>query len=55
MEAGVLREQPVRPLAHLLLAAMGEAALMIANAPDPPATRDEVETTLLELLEGLRT
>jgi AcrR family transcriptional regulator len=54
MDAGVLREQPVRPLAHLLLAAMGEAAMMIANSKEPQATRDEMETSLLELLEGLR-
>lgn len=54
VEAGVLREQPIRPLAHLLLAAMGEAAMMIANANDPQATRDEMEESLLELLEGLR-
>lgn len=54
MEAGVLREQPVRPLAHLLLAAMGEAALMIANADDPHAVRNEMEASLLELLEALR-
>jgi len=54
MEAGVLREQAVRPLAHLLLAAMGEAAMMIANSSDPKATRDEMESSLLELLEGLR-
>ncbi len=54
MEAGILREQPVRPLAHLLLAAMGEAALMIANADDPHAVRDEMEASLLELLEALR-
>ncbi len=54
MEAGVLREQAVRPLAHLLLAAMGEAALMIANSPDPQPTRDEMEKALLEMLEGLR-
>ena len=54
MEVGVLRDQPIRPLAHLLLAAMGEAALMIANAEDPQATRNEMEESLLELLEGLR-
>ena len=54
MDAGALRVQPVRPLAHLLLAAMGEAALMIANSSGPQATRDEMETSLLELLEGLR-
>lgn len=55
MDAGALREQPIRPLSHLLLAAMGEAAMMIANAPDPSAARDEMEGSLLRLLEGLRT
>ena len=54
MDAGVLRRQPVLPLAHLLLAAMGEAALMIANSDEPRATRDEMEVSLLELLDGLR-
>ena len=54
IDAGVLRDQPVLPLAHLLLAAMGEAAMMIANSKDPRATRDEMEVSLLELLEGLR-
>lgn len=54
MEAGALREQPIRPLAHLLLAAMGEAAMVIANSSDPRARRDEMEVSLLELLEGLR-
>ena len=42
------------PLAHLLLAAMGEAAMMIANSKEPRATRDEMEVSLLGLLEGLR-
>ena len=54
IDAGVLREQPVKPLAHLLLAAIGEAGMLIANADDPKATRDEVEPPLLALLEGLR-
>jgi AcrR family transcriptional regulator len=54
MEAGVLRRQPVLPLAHLLLAAMGEAALMIANSSEPQGTRDEMEVSLLELVDGLR-
>jgi AcrR family transcriptional regulator len=55
MEAGVLREQPVKPLAHLLLAAMGEAGMLIANAEDPKSVREEVEPPLLGLLDGLRT
>lgn len=54
IDAGALRPQPVRPLAHLLLGAMGEAGMMIANAPEPGAARAEVEPALLGLLEGLR-
>jgi AcrR family transcriptional regulator len=54
MDAGILRRQPVRPLAHLLLGAMGEAGMVIANAVDPKAARAEVEPALLGLLDGLR-
>ncbi len=54
MDSGALRRAPVRPLAHLLLAAMGEAGLMIAKADDPEAERAEVEPTLVGLIEGLR-
>ena len=34
------RSRPVRPLAHLLLGAMAEAAMLIANADRPAAARD---------------
>src|SRR3954469_4678936 len=44
----------VRTLAHLLLAALAEASLLIASADDPGAARAEVEETLLALLAGLR-
>jgi AcrR family transcriptional regulator len=54
MDAGVLRRQPVRPLAHLMLGAMGEAGMVIANAADPAGARAEIEPALLGLLEGLR-
>jgi AcrR family transcriptional regulator len=54
MDRGVLAAQPVRPLAHLLIGAMAEAAMVIANAEDPAAARDEVEPPLLALLAGLR-
>ena len=53
MDAGAIARRPVKPLAHLLLAAMGEAGMVIANAPDPAAARREVEPALLGLLEGL--
>jgi AcrR family transcriptional regulator len=54
MDRGVLAAQPVRPLAHLLIGAMTEAAMVIANAGDPAAARGEVEPPLMALLEGLR-
>jgi AcrR family transcriptional regulator len=51
---GVLAPQPVKPLAHLLLGAAGEAGMMIANAPNPKRAREEVEPALIALVEGLR-
>jgi AcrR family transcriptional regulator len=54
MDRGVLAPRPVRPLAHLLMGAMSEAAMTIVNAPDPRAARDEIEPPLIALLEGLR-
>jgi AcrR family transcriptional regulator len=54
MDRGLLRRQEVRPLAHLLLGSITEAAMMIAHAPDPEAARREVEGPLLALLEGLK-
>ncbi len=53
MQSGSLRGRPVKPLAHLLLGAMGEAGMVIANANDPKAARREIEPALLGLLEGL--
>jgi AcrR family transcriptional regulator len=54
MDRGVLEPRPVRPLAHLLMGAMSEAAMLIANAEDPAAARDEVEAPLIALVDGLR-
>ncbi len=51
---GMLAPQPVKPLAHLLLGAVGEAGMMVANAPDPKRAREEVEPALIALVEGLR-
>ncbi len=53
MDTDVIATQPVKPLAHLLLGAMGEAGMVIANAEDPAAARREVEPALLSLLDGL--
>lgn len=54
MQAGVLRDVPLDALSHLMLGALSEAAFVVANAEDPAATRQDVETALFELLEGLR-
>ncbi|HXE43573.1 MAG TPA: helix-turn-helix domain-containing protein [Conexibacter sp.] len=54
MDADLLRRREVQPLAHMLLGAMVEASMMIANAADPAAARAKVEGPLLALLEGLR-
>jgi AcrR family transcriptional regulator len=54
MTAGALRRQEPRPLAHLLLAAVGEAAQLIAHAENPEQARAEVEPAMLSMLDGLR-
>ncbi len=55
MDGGRVAKQPVRPLAHLLVAALGEAAIMVATAPDPKQARADVEPALHALLRGLAT
>ncbi len=52
--AGVLRPIAVDPMAHLLVAALSEAAFVIAHAEHPRKARAEVEEALLQLVEGLR-
>ncbi|MBK5219578.1 MAG: TetR/AcrR family transcriptional regulator [Thermoleophilia bacterium] len=51
IEAGEIRALPVKPLAHLLLGALDEAAMLVARSDDPVA-RAEVTTVLLALLES---
>jgi AcrR family transcriptional regulator len=53
IEAGAIAEQPVRPLAHVLMGALDEAAMLVARAEDPERTRAEVGRTLDALLAGL--
>ena len=50
---GTLREQPLDVLSHILLAAVDEAALFIANAPDPLAARESSVAAMRSLLSGL--
>jgi AcrR family transcriptional regulator len=53
IEAGQIAEQPVKPLAHLLMGALDEAAMLVARAEDPKAAKAEVTATLDRLLEAL--
>ena len=53
MGAGLIEQQPVAPLAHLLLAALNEAAMLVANDEDPVAARALVGVTVERLLARL--
>jgi AcrR family transcriptional regulator len=54
VDAGVLRPIVVEPMAHLFVAALSEAAFVIAHAEHPRKARAEVEQALRQLVEGLR-
>jgi len=53
IEAGAIPKQPVRPLAHILMGALDEAALLVATAADPSTMRDEVGRTLRFVIDSL--
>ena len=53
IRAGQLVEQPVRPLAHVLIGALDEAAMVIATADDPDRTRRETREVLHRLIDGM--
>jgi AcrR family transcriptional regulator len=53
MEAGRITEQPVRPLAHVLIGALDEAALYVARAENPVAARDEIRAVFARIVRGL--
>ncbi|BBY12784.1 TetR/AcrR family transcriptional regulator [Mycobacterium marseillense] len=53
IRAGELAEQPVRPLAHVLIGALDEAAMVIATADDPDRTRGETREVLHRLIDGM--
>jgi AcrR family transcriptional regulator len=55
MDAGELRQQPVRPLAHVLIAAIDEAAMVIADADadNRAAAQAEMRIVIANVLDGL--
>jgi AcrR family transcriptional regulator len=54
VDAGVLRPLPVDAMAHLFVAALSEAAFVIAHAEHPRRARADVDRALVQLIEGLR-
>jgi len=50
---GSIPEQPVRPLAHVLIGALDEAALYVATADDPVVARAEVQDVVNRLLAAI--
>jgi AcrR family transcriptional regulator len=54
MKNGLVDAQPLRPLALILMGALSEACLYVADADDPVAARVEVGDLVLRLLTGLR-
>jgi AcrR family transcriptional regulator len=54
MDAGLIEPQPVVPLAHLLLGAIDEGAMLIARAQDDGTTRAQVGASVARFLDALR-
>lgn len=54
MHAGVLEPRPLRPLALLLMGALGEGCLYIAESDDPAVARTEVLALITRMLSAFR-
>jgi AcrR family transcriptional regulator len=54
MRYDVLEKQPLRPLAVLLIGALSEGCLYIADADDPAEARAEVGTLITRMLSAFR-
>ena len=52
MHAGVFEQQPLRPLSQMLMGALSEGCLYIADAHDPIAARAEVQELIARILEA---
>jgi AcrR family transcriptional regulator len=53
IRAGQLARQPTRPLAHVLIGALDEAAMAIATAEDPKRARRETRQVVHRLIDGM--
>jgi AcrR family transcriptional regulator len=55
IDAGQLKAQPVRPLATVMIGALDEAAMSIANADDATVEKEQVRAVVHDLIDGLTT
>lgn len=55
MESGTIARRPLRPLARLCCAIVGEAAILISEAADPATAETDAGETLNAMLSGLAT
>ena len=53
IDAGAIPAQPIEPVAHVLIGALDEAALYVAQAADPVAARAEAAAVLRRLVHAL--
>ncbi len=53
IDAGRIPDQPVTPLAHVLVGALDEAALFVARAEDQAAAREQMRSVVTALVAGL--
>jgi AcrR family transcriptional regulator len=53
IEAGQLKPQPVRPLATVMIGALDEAAMSIADADDSSVEKEQVRAVVHDLIDGL--
>jgi AcrR family transcriptional regulator len=53
IEAGQLKPQPVRPLATVMIGAMDEAAMLVANAENPAREQADVRAVIHDLIDGM--
>jgi AcrR family transcriptional regulator len=53
IEVGRVRQQPVAPLAHIIIGALDEAALFIARADDPDQARQDMIGVLDQVIDAL--
>jgi AcrR family transcriptional regulator len=54
VDAGLIEQQPVEPLANVLFGALAQAGMVVARADDPGAARTEMEAAMDRLLDALR-